>query len=110
MNLWMFEVGPDIHKIQIFTPVFCKELIECAEKLGTWSNGGAKHYDKRIGNTENASTVVNVSFDDRDTKIDHQQISALICKALGIPIDNTQVAESTTISSSSTGPCLSLMD
>ena len=50
------EVGPDILKLQIFTPVFCKELIECAEKLDTWSQGGEKHYDKRSHNIEHYPT------------------------------------------------------
>ena len=50
------EIGPDIHKIQIFTPVFCEELIQKAEKVNKWSQGGKKHYDTRINNTENHPT------------------------------------------------------
>ena len=50
------EVCLDVHKIKIFTSEFCKELIDKAEGFGSWSNGGNKHYDKRLGGTENHPT------------------------------------------------------
>ena len=50
------EIGVNIHKVKIFTKIFCEELIQKAEKLNNWSLGGKKHYDKRINNTENHPT------------------------------------------------------
>lgn len=50
------EVCLDVHKIKIFTSEFCKELIDKAEAFGSWSDGGNKHYDKRLGGTENHPT------------------------------------------------------
>ena len=50
------EIGVNIHKIKIFTKIFCEELIQKAEKVNKWSQGGKKHYDKRISNTENHPT------------------------------------------------------
>ncbi len=50
------EVCLDVHKIKIFTSEFCKELIDKAEEFGSWSNGGNKHYDKRLGGAENHPT------------------------------------------------------
>jgi len=52
----MEEIGVNIHKLKIFTKIFCEELIQKAEKVNKWSQGGQKHYDKRIGNTENHPT------------------------------------------------------
>ena len=52
----MEEIGVNIHKIKIFTKIFCEEIIQKAEKLNKWSLGGKKHYDKRINNTENHPT------------------------------------------------------
>ena len=46
----------DVHKIKIFTPAFCKEVIDMAENTNSWSQGGQKHYDNRIGNVENHPT------------------------------------------------------
>ena len=50
------NVGINIHKVKIFTKLFCEELIKKAEKVNKWSQGGKKHYDKRISNTENHPT------------------------------------------------------
>ena len=50
------NVGINIHKVKIFTKLFCEELIQKAEKVNKWSQGGNKHYDKRIGNIENHPT------------------------------------------------------
>ena len=56
-NMDVFEVVcSDVHKIKVFTPRFCEELIKAAEENDSWSKGGNKYYDKRIGNTENHPT------------------------------------------------------
>jgi GR25 family glycosyltransferase involved in LPS biosynthesis len=56
-NMDVFEVVcPDVHKIKMFTPRFCEELIKAAEENDSWSKGGNKHYDKRLRNTENHPT------------------------------------------------------
>ena len=55
INLWEI-VCTNVHKIKIFTPAFCKEVIDMAENTNSWSQGGQKHYDNRIGNVENHPT------------------------------------------------------
>jgi len=50
------EVCTNVHKIKIFTPEFCNEIIEKAEKNGNWSMGGKAYFDKRIGAKENHPT------------------------------------------------------
>ena len=55
INLWEV-ICTNVHKIKIFTPAFCEEVINMAENTGSWSQGGQKHYDNRIGNVENHPT------------------------------------------------------
>ena len=50
------EICTNVHKIKIFTPEFCNEIIEKAEQHGNWSMGGKSHFDKRIGAKENHPT------------------------------------------------------
>ena len=52
----IMDLGFDVLKINIFTKKFCEEIITIAEKHNSWSQGGKKYYDKRIGNTENHPT------------------------------------------------------
>ncbi len=50
------DLGNDIHFLQLFSPIFCKEIIEIAESNGSWSRGGESYYDNRINNIENHPT------------------------------------------------------
>ncbi len=50
------DLGNDIHFLQLFTPIFCKEIIEVSENNGSWSKGGNSYYDNRINNIENHPT------------------------------------------------------
>ena len=50
------DLGNDIHFLELFTPIFCKEIIELAENNGSWSKGGDSYYDNRINNIEKYPT------------------------------------------------------
>lgn len=52
----MNEIGNNVCKIQIFNKTFCDEIIETANKKGSWSKGGEKYYDNRLGGQENHPT------------------------------------------------------
>lgn len=55
-NAIMNEIGNNVCKIQIFNETFCNEIIDIANKKGSWSKGGEKYYDKRLGAQENHPT------------------------------------------------------
>tara|TARA_B100001057_G_scaffold23353_3_gene21614 strand:- start:3688 stop:6402 length:2715 start_codon:yes stop_codon:yes gene_type:complete len=50
------EICTNVHKIMMFTPKFCNEIIQKAEQNGNWSIGGESYFDKRIGAKENHPT------------------------------------------------------
>lgn len=51
------EIAPDILSIKMFTPEFCKDVINIANNKGKWSSGGhSAYYDKRINNKESYPT------------------------------------------------------
>ena len=52
----MEEIGNNINKSQIFTKVFCDEIIKTISENGNWSKGGNSYFDNRIGGTENYPT------------------------------------------------------
>ena len=54
---WDHEnLGNNIHKLSMFNETFCNEIISLAEEKASWSQGGEKYYDKRIGSYENHPT------------------------------------------------------
>ena len=54
---WNHEnLGNNIHKLSMFNKTFCDEIISLTEEKATWSKGGEKYYDKRIGGYENHPT------------------------------------------------------
>ena len=52
----MKEVGNNVCKTQIFNKTFCDEIIDTANKKGSWSKGGDTYYDNRLGGQENHPT------------------------------------------------------
>jgi len=50
------DLGDNIHKLYMFNSTFCNDIIKLAEEKSCWSQGGDRHYDKRIGNYENHPT------------------------------------------------------
>ena len=56
-NNWNHEdLGNNVDKLFMFNKRFCQDLVESAEKKSSWSQGGDRHYDERIGNYENHPT------------------------------------------------------
>ena len=54
---WNHEnLGNNVHKLSMFNETFCNEIISLAEEKASWSQGGEKYYDKRIGAYENHPT------------------------------------------------------
>lgn len=53
------ELADGIYVFPLFTQIFCKEIIEIAEKYNKWSPGKNNHIDKRLGENyyENFPTV-----------------------------------------------------
>ena len=52
----MNEIGNNINKVQVFSEIFCKEVLEIANRNGNWSKGKDNTYDERIQAKENHPT------------------------------------------------------
>ncbi|AKI78991.1 procollagen-lysine2-oxoglutarate 5-dioxygenase [Acanthamoeba polyphaga mimivirus] len=50
------EICNDVYSFPLFTPAFCKEVIEVMDKANLWSKGGDSYFDPRIGGVESYPT------------------------------------------------------
>jgi GR25 family glycosyltransferase involved in LPS biosynthesis len=78
------EPCADVFVFPLFTPVFCKELIDICDKANLWSDGKKGKIDKRIGNYENVPTqdihLKQIEFEKQWEKIVFDYISPVVYK------------------------------